>query len=175
MDIYTTLKNDHDELKGLLDELIALDENDDYRTVLVSQIEKALVPHARAEESVFYNSIRAMSSDKSDVMHSFKEHLEAEGLLRGLKVKEGTQMDWKSTAKKLKEALEHHIQEEEGKIFNEARQIFNEDDAQKMAEAFTQMKEKVAQEGFMKTSFDMVVNLMPPRFVDKVKNLGSGA
>lgn len=171
MDIYSILKNDHEEVKSLLNELIALDEEDSYRGVLVTQIEQALVPHARAEESVFYNSIRALS-DQSEVMHSYKEHMEAETLLRGLQFKEGVKMDWKSTAIKLKEALEHHIQEEENKIFAEARKIFSDDDARMMGEAFVSMKEQVANQGFLKNSFDMVVNLMPPRFVDKIRSLG---
>lgn len=171
MDIYTLLKNDHDEIKDLFDELIKLDEKDSYRSVLVEQIKSALIPHARAEESVFYNAIRAAKSDKTDVMHSYKEHMEAETLLRTLQLKDSTDMDWKETAIKLKGALEHHIAEEEGKIFNEARSIFSQDEVNMMGVAFEKLKAKVGQEGFLKTSFDMVVNLMPPRFIDKMRNL----
>lgn len=81
MDIYTELKKDHEELKELLEQLIALDKEDDYREVLVQEIEQALVPHSRAEESVFYNSIRALNPDNSELIDSLKEHLEAETLL----------------------------------------------------------------------------------------------
>jgi len=171
MDIYSILKDDHEEVKNLLNELIALDEDDSYRAVLVTQIEQALVPHARAEESVLYNSIRALS-DQTEVMHSFKEHMEAETLLRGLQFKEGVNMDWKSTAIKLKDALEHHIREEEGKIFSEARKIFTEEEARMMGDAFLSLKEQVSGQGAMKNSFDMIVNMMPPRFVEKMRNLG---
>ncbi len=171
MDIYSILKNDHEEVKSLLNELIALDEDDSYRGVLVTQIEQALIPHARAEESIFYNSIRALS-DQTEVMHSFKEHMEAETLLRGLQFKEGVKMDWKSTAIKLKDALEHHMREEEGKIFSEAKKLFSEEDARMMGDAFVSMKKQVANQGFMKNSFDMIVNMMPPRFVDRIRNLG---
>lgn len=171
MDIYTLLKNDHDEIKDLLNELIKLDDKDSYRSVLVEQIKSALIPHARAEESVFYNAIRAVKSDKSDVMHSYKEHMEAETLLRTLQLKDSTDMDWKATAIKLKGALEHHIAEEEGKIFNEARSIFNQDEVNMMGDAFEKLKAKVSQEGFLKTSFDMVINLMPPRFVEQMRHL----
>lgn len=171
MDIYSIIKNDHEEVKSLLNELIALNEDDSYRSVLVTQIEQALIPHARAEESVFYNSIRALS-DQTEVMYSFKEHMEAEALLRGLQFKEGVKLDWKKTAIKLKDALEQHMTKEEGEIFSEARKIFSEEDARMMGEAFVSMKAQVSNQGFMKNSFDMVVNLMPPRFVDKIRNLG---
>ena len=172
MDIYTALKNDHEELKGLLSELLELDKDDDYRNVVIDQVKNHLVPHSRAEESVFYNAIRAVGSDNSNVMHSYKEHMEAEALLRGLQVKDITNSDWKTTAQNLKTALEHHIAEEEGKVFSEAKTMFSEEEAEMMGKAFLQLKEKVAKEGFLKNSFDMVVNLMPPRFVDQIRNLG---
>ena len=173
MDIYTLLENDHVEVKELLDELLALDNDDDYRMVLIQQIEKALIPHSRAEESVFYNSIRALKSDTSDVMHSYKEHAEAETYLRALQVKEKADLDWKATAQKLKTALEHHIAEEEGKIFEEGRSLFSDEEARMMGDAFEELKGKVETEGVLKTSFDMVVNLMPPRFIEKIRGLKS--
>ena len=177
MDIYSLLKKDHVEVNDLLDELIALndDDDDDYRGVVIEQISKALIPHARAEESVLYNSIRSISSDNSVVMQSYKEHLEAEALLRTLQVKDKLPLNWKSTAIKLKDALEHHISEEEGKVFTEARKLFSQDEAKMMGDAFEKLKAKIAEEGFMKNSFDLVANLMPPRFLEKLKNLKPSA
>ena len=171
MDIYTELKKDHEELKELLEQLIALDKEDDYREVLVQEIEQALVPHSRAEESVFYNSIRALNPDNSELIDSLKEHLEAETLLKTLKVKKTANIDWKPTAIKIKDALEHHIQNEESRIFSVARKIFSEEDAKMLGTAFVEMKSKVSSEGMQKSTFDFVVNLMPPRFVDKIKAL----
>jgi hemerythrin-like domain-containing protein len=175
MNIYDALKTDHSELKEFLIELVNLEQDDDYRMILIEQIATSLIPHARAEESVFYNSIRAVSSDNSPVMHSYKEHLEAETLLRMLQVKDKVNFDWKATALKLQQSLEHHIQEEENRIFVEARKYFSNEEAEMMGDAFVKMKQKVAQEGFMKTSFDLVVNLMPPRFIEKLKGLSNPA
>lgn len=171
MDIYSILKDDHENLKVILDELIKLDADDDYREVLVAQIKSELIPHSRAEEAVFYNSIRAVGSDNSKVMHSFKEHMEAETMLGALQVKEKTNLNWKETAIKLKEALEHHIQEEEGKIFSEAKSIFSNEEAEMMGKAFQKMKVDVKDHGFLKGSFDLIINLMPPRFVNQLKGM----
>lgn len=171
MDIYSILKDDHENLKVILEELVKLDAEDDYRDVLIEQIKTELIPHSRAEESVFYNSIRAVGSDNSEVMHSFKEHMEAEALLGTLKVKDKTNMDWKATAMKLKEALEHHIQEEEGKIFSEAKSMFSPEEAEMMGKAFQKLKTEVKDHGFLKGSFDLIVNLMPPRFVNQLKGM----
>lgn len=172
MNIYEALKADHEEVRGLLNDLIALEVNDDYRYVLIDQIRDALIPHSRAEESVFYNAIRAVSPDKGNIMHAFKEHMEAETLLRSLQVMDKMNLEWKNTAEKLLTALEHHIQEEETEIFDMARNIFSEEEAVSIGEAFEKLKPEVQKQGFMGTSMDLVVNLMPPRLAEKIRNLG---
>lgn len=171
MEIYEAIKNDHIKVKGLFEELLALNKDDDYHMILVQQIADDLIPHARAEEAVFYNSIRALSDDNSKVMHSFKEHMEAEALLRTLQVKDRMDFDWKSTARKLQEALLNHIQEEESVVFSQARKMFSTEEAIKMGEAFEKMKKEIQGRGFMKNTFDLVKNLMPPTFLDKINNL----
>ncbi len=172
MEIYESLKRDHLEVRDLLNELVGLNKDDDFHYVLVDQIANALIPHARAEESVLYNSIRALKSDTSSIMSSYKEHMEAESLLRMLQVKDRANLDWKDTALKLQQALLKHIQEEETKVFDEARGIFSSQEASMMNEAFLKMKGQVVQQGFMKNSFDLVANLMPPKFIEKIKKLG---
>jgi hemerythrin-like domain-containing protein len=76
---------------------------------------------------------------------------------------------WKETAWKLKEAIEHHIQDEEGRLFTIAKQLFTQDEAVAMAEAFETLKPKIKEEGFVQQTLDMVANLMPPRFSQKFK------
>ncbi len=174
MEIYEALKKDHVELKQLLNDLIALRDGDDYRYVLVEEIRNALVPHSRAEESVFYNTLRAVNADKKLVFHGYQEHMEAEGLLRTLQVMDKMNMGWRAVATKLLAAVTHHIQEEETEIFAEARNAFTSEEATAMCVAFEELKPKVMQEGFLGTTADMVMNLMPPRLADSIRNFGSG-
>jgi hemerythrin-like domain-containing protein len=107
-----------------------------------------------------------LDATKGIAMHGYSEHMAAEGLLRMLQVKDATNMDWKATARKLKEALQHHIQEEESTMFEAGRQLFTREEAEMMGEAFEKMKPEVREEGFMKTTIDMMANLMPPRLRD---------
>lgn len=167
--IYDILKQDHDNLKGILQRLEALDDKFD-PSALVADVRDALVPHSRAEEAVFYNSLREYDRASGKIRHSFVEHLEAEALLRTLQVKEKLPLDWKSTVKKLREALEHHIQEEEGELFTLARQFFTQEEAQMMGRAFEELKEKSEEKGFMGNSLELVANMMPARFTDKLKS-----
>jgi hemerythrin-like domain-containing protein len=173
MEIYEYLKRDHEQIKELLSELVSLNEDDDYRYVLLEQIKSELIPHSRAEESVFYNTLRAINADKAVVRHGYKEHLAAETLLRSLQVMDKMNLDWKETAIKFKDALEHHIQDEETEIFNEAKRAFSAEEANAIGEAFVQLKPKVSQGDVMSSTLDMVINMMPPRISEKIRGLGS--
>lgn len=170
MTIYEALMKDHDKVKSLMDELCSLNEGDDKRRhALIEEIRDDLIPHSRAEETVFYNSMRALSAANDIVMHGFEEHMMAETLLRTLQVADKIDMGWKTTANKLREALTQHIQEEEGKIFSVAKQMFTEEEAVMMAEAFEELKPEIKKQGFVKTTVDLVANLLPPRIAAKLK------
>lgn len=167
MEIYELLKTDHEKVKDLLNQLLSLEDDDvGGRRHFVTEIRNALVPHSRAEESVFYNSLRGLDSARSMVMHSYKEHLEAENLLRMLQVEDSTHLSWRSTAEKLKEALDHHISEEEGLLFEKARNAFTPQEAQMMGAAFEKLKPAIKEQGLAGTTWDLIANLMPPRFSD---------
>lgn len=170
--IYQILRNDHLKIMQLINELLTLEEGDDTRKDLIEQMRDELVPHARAEESVFYNSLRSINAAKDLVKESYKEHMEAESLLRALQLKDKVDMDWKATAQKLRQALAHHIQEEESEVFSVAKMHLTNDEAEMMGEAFERLKPEIREEGLLKTSIDLIANMMPPRFSSIIRNQG---
>lgn len=168
--IYDALKKDHVKVKALLQELVNISPNASKRkNELVSEIADELIPHARAEEAVFYNSMRYINAAKDIAFHGFQEHLEAETLLRLLQLKDMVDLQWKETAQKLQAVVEHHIKEEESEIFSAAKQLFTNDEAEMMGVAFEQLKHEVQTEGFLKTTLDMVANMMPPRLAGSIQ------
>jgi hemerythrin superfamily protein len=169
MEIYEVLKKDHRKLEKLLDELVALPEGGKTHKHLIEKVRDELVPHARAEEAVFYNSLRSIEGVKDLVMHSYKEHMEAETMLRLLQVKEKVDMDWKKSASQLRAAIAHHVEEEEGKVMPAAQKVLSDEEARKLAVAFERLKPEVREEGFMKNTLDMIANLMPPRFTKSAR------
>lgn len=175
MEIYEALKKDHEQVRQVLSDLIALRDDDEYRFVLIEEVRDLLIPHSRAEESVFYNTLRAVNAGKSLVMHGYAEHMEAEALLRSLQVMDKMNLSWKPIAKKLLTSLEHHIQEEETEIFEAAQATFTKEEAVAMCEAFEALKPKIEQEGIGKTTLDMVINLMPPRLANSMRNIDPNA
>ena len=96
-------------------------------------------------------------------MHSFNEHVAAEALLRSLQVEGKAHVGWKKTAKALKAALTRHIQEEETVIFALAKKVLSDQEAEQIGVAFEKLKPEIKEEGFMKTTLEMISNLMPPR------------
>lgn len=169
MQIYEALKQDHEKVRQLLNQLVNLNENNQKeKSRLVALIRDELVPHSRAEEAVFYNSLRLLDESKSLAMHGYKEHLEAESLLRALQLQDAVNMKWKDTAIKLQEVLEHHIQDEEEEMFPVAQGLFTSEEAVVMNEAFQKMKPEIKEEGFMMNTVEMIKNMMPPRLADAI-------
>lgn len=166
--IYEVLKEDHDELRPLLAQLVLETEiNSDVKDLL-KQIERILIPHARAEEAILYNALREMGPEKTreKARHGYKEHMMAETLLRTLQGLSVVGVEWTSAAKKLRESLQHHIEEEEHEIFEAARQVFTTSEAESLAVAFEKLKQEYETQGSMKNSMEVIANLMPGRFKD---------
>lgn len=162
MNIYDILKKDHETVRGLLDQLASAEEAKS-RTPLINKISEELVPHSRSEEWVLYNLLRDLDQSKDVVMHSFQEHVKAETLLRALQVSETVHIKWQSGVEKLREELNHHIEEEEGKVFSAAKKVLSEQEAQLLGKAFQEAKSKVGS-NFLSSQFELLMNLMPQRF-----------
>jgi hypothetical protein len=168
MQIYQVLKSDHNVLKGLLNQLVALKKNSTNKKELLEQIRLELVPHSRAEEAIFYNSLRAVNSGKEVIKHSYEEHIEAEAMLTALYMESEIDASWTKDAIQLKTSLEHHISEEEGRVFELAQRVFSAEEAEDFAVAFEAMKAEVKEQGFLGTTFDLFINLLPPRVANSI-------
>ena len=162
--IYDALKKDHREVLALMDKLIEVRDDDTAaRDTLVGQVRDALIPHSRAEEAVFYNSIRAVNTAQDLVWHGYAEHMEAEALLRTLQTADAINAEWRTIARKLKTGLEHHIKEEEEKIIPVAEHLFTKHEAEAMTVAFEEMKPEVKEGGMIQSTLDLIANLLPAR------------
>ena len=170
MNIYDALKKDHKKVETLLNQLVKSSEadNDKWKT-LVDQIRDELIPHARAEEAVFYNAIREANHEKGLILHGYTEHAMAETELRTLQAMKSIDVNWMGLAKKLREDILHHVQEEEEKIFPAAKEIFSEEEAVMIGKAFTELKPAIKAQSFAGTTFDLVANMLPRRLVDGIQ------
>jgi hemerythrin superfamily protein len=170
MTIYDALEKDHEKIESLLDQLVssAQSDSDEWKS-LVDRIADELVPHARAEEALFYNPIRDSAQGKSLISHSYAEHARAESELRSLQARESVDAEWTRLAKKLRDDLLRHVETEETEVFDVAKKIFSENDAIQIGEAFDALKSIVRKQTFVGPGYDLVVDLVPKRMREGIK------
>jgi hypothetical protein len=170
MSIYQAIKSDHVKLKSLLNDLVGLERDDEFRETLIEDLGKHLIPHIRAEESIFYNTLRGVHADKKLLFHAFQEHIEIEGAFRSLQVLDKFKLNWLPTANKLRNLVFQHIQNEEFELFNEAQNAFTEDESKLLEVSFQELKLKIENDGIFKNSFEIVFNMLPPNISSKMAN-----
>ena len=174
MDIYSALHSDHERMRTLLARLERATALDQDTSQILAGLHRLLLPHARAEEELLYNSIRLADPDNDVVMHGFREHMEAETLLRALQGMKLFGVEWTAAARKLRENIEHHIEEEETKIFPAAKKLFDLSEANQLGDAFIALKPEIREEGMVGNALHMVRNLLPPRLRGAQENLVTG-
>lgn len=167
MQIYDVLKNDHDAVKPLLDELLTLiDAAVPDKMALAHHLRAELNAHHRAEEAVFYNSLRDLQEGAELVEKRYQEHAAADALLHLLSSPETLHLEWQEGVYALTDALEEHIADEESRIFTAARRLIQPEEAEMMAQAFLSLKQELAgeEEAWESDLAAMVADQMPERF-----------
>jgi hemerythrin superfamily protein len=169
MNIYDALSKDHREIERLLDRLDETSKaGDDSWKGVLDELRRNLIAHAHAEEAVFYNALREADQAKGAVLHSYAEHAAAEGEVRALGAAKLLDANSRTLVEKLRKDLLHHIEEEESRVYEAARQVFNDEEATQIGAAFEKMKEETAKGGdsFVASTIDLIANLLPPRLTD---------
>jgi hemerythrin superfamily protein len=141
--IFDLLAEDHSKVKALLAQVQETgDRAEKTRDKLFAEIKKDLEIHADFEEQVFYPKARAATGLEDVIEDSLEEHSEAKELLSKLESMKSTSKEWLNTIEELTEAVEHHAQDEEKKLFPKARKTLDEADAEEMAEQYLKIKQK---------------------------------
>ncbi len=172
MNIYDALSHDHRKFEQLLDELTASSKNgDDKWKSLLDELRREVIAHSRAEEAVLYNALREEEVAKSQVVHGYAEHALAETELHTLGLAKLIDTSWTGLAEKLSKDLRHHIQEEETKIYEAAREAFSDAEAEQLGAAFARLKEELRADGDspLASQIDLVANLLPPRLAKRFR------
>jgi hemerythrin superfamily protein len=139
------LKSDHATVKRLLRELGETSERaTKQRERLVGEIERELKIHSQLEEELFYPTFKKCAEDTEaeDLFYeATEEHHVVDMVLPELKAAAVKSPEFEAKAKVLKELVEHHIREEEGEMFVDARRLMTEEQLRELGEAMTARKE----------------------------------
>jgi hypothetical protein len=126
MDAIALLKADHDKVNRLLNELESTTERGvKTRTELFATIKGELTLHEIVEEEIFYPELKAHPKAKDIVLEGYQEHHVVDLLMGELEALDVDDETWGAKALVMKENIEHHIEEEEGEMFRQARQVFD--------------------------------------------------
>jgi len=125
MNAIDMLKQDHRLVEELFE---AIEESRDAseREELFIELADALAVHAALEENIFYPACKSEDSEDS-LLEALQEHLQAKRLLADLLDMDAMNEVFMAKIKVLKEAIKHHVAEEENEIMPEARDLLGDD------------------------------------------------
>lgn len=135
MDIYALLEADHRKVQELFAQA---EEVGDPRELekLFRDIKAELEVHKEAEERTFYAALSNFPEFVDRIEEAMEEHVEIEELLEELSSLAAEDDDFRSQLSELREEAEHHVREEEGEIFAQARKLLNDEQASRIAEEY---------------------------------------
>jgi len=144
MDIYQRLIEDHGKQRGLAGGLARTEGDSDERRRLFDAYATELEAHADAEEQTLYAELLSEPDIQEQARHSIAEHQTADNLLNKLRQTDMSSSAWLQTFKELRHAVEHHLEEEEEKVFPQARELISETRAQALGRDFAERKKREA-------------------------------
>jgi hemerythrin-like domain-containing protein len=137
MNIIELLKQQHEEVKELLERMIAEDDKKEARSLL-GQVAKAMRLHMIIEEKMVYTAAnRAFQGDEDDeesVIEAYEEHALNRLCLENLEKTPPNDKRFVVRAKIVKELFERHVEEEENELLPELEGKLGRDGIEKLGD-----------------------------------------
>jgi hemerythrin superfamily protein len=143
VDIYSLIRDDHQRVMALFDEL-QKSEDAHERERLFDRLKKEILTHKEAEERTFYAALSMLPELVDRIEEAMEEHADQEELLEELDGLDTEDEDFTVQLNELREEVEHHVSEEENEIFSRAQQHLTAEQARKIAKEMLAEKEKVS-------------------------------
>jgi hypothetical protein len=139
--ILELIRDDHDLIRTLFDEL---ESNPETRDVRCITLRRELSGHMYAEEATLYARLQDVVPE--EIRRSFDEHNGIRTAIARFEMIPPRDSAWMPALGELREDVEAHFAtEEEGRVFALAEQNLTEDDLFALSETFQQEKEIAAQ------------------------------
>ena len=147
MDALSLLKEDHDKVKKLLKDLDSTTERGvKTREQLFNKIKQELEIHEAIEEEIFYPALKDHPKTKELTLEAYEEHHVVDLVMAEIEAIPFDQETWGAKFTVMKENVEHHIEEEEGEMFKQAKQVFDEDELSQLGESMAKRKQELLQQ-----------------------------
>jgi hypothetical protein len=127
MNAITLLKHDHEDVKKMLSELDDTTERAvKTRERTFTKLKADLEVHEAIEEEIFYPALKEHPKTKDIALEGYEEHHVVDTVMGEMLTLPVSDETWTAKFAVMKENLEHHIEEEEGEMFKQARQVFDD-------------------------------------------------
>lgn len=142
MDIFEYLHADHEKVSKLFKQFE--DSNSSQRKKEIIQfLSIELLKHARAEQTIFYTTLKQYEESKEEAEHGWKEHHEIEEQIKTIFDKISANEAFTKPVKTLKDLVDHHVKDEEGPLFRKAKKVLSEKEIFDLKEKVHQCKQKI--------------------------------
>lgn len=145
MDALALLEAQHEEVQDLFEEIEKTEDEDD-KLALFEELADSLGAHATIEEKIFYPAAYANATQEL-LAEAVEEHLAAKRLLADLLSMSPRDDQFDAKVKVLKEQIEHHVKEEEGKLFPKVRQELDQAQLEALGAQMEDLYEAELEEG----------------------------
>lgn len=143
MNAFTLLKSDHEKVAGIL---ASIEETTERavkgRDELFTQLKAELELHAKIEEEIFYPALEESEETRDVTLEAYEEHRLVKQLLAELEMEPKDTEEWTAKFTVLKENIEHHVEEEEGEMFKNARQVLSEEEIETLGDELQNAKKQ---------------------------------
>ena len=137
--IFGKLTEDHNDTKKKLSSIQKAD-NAGRRKQIFQSLKYDLEIHTSFEEEIFYPEARSATGMDDEIDDDLQEHREAKEILEALEGMEPSSQEFEEKISELEEALEHHISDEEEKLFPVAREKMDDALASRMGQQYEDTK-----------------------------------
>ena len=110
------------------------------RTELLNRLTAELTVHELIEEKILYPALKPHAESRDIVLEGYQEHHIADVLVKELHELTTDDERWGAKFKVLAESLEHHIEEEENKMFPTAREVLSREELQELGNQMHALK-----------------------------------
>ncbi|HWT01220.1 MAG TPA: hemerythrin domain-containing protein [Pyrinomonadaceae bacterium] len=141
MNAFELLKKDHEKVSGIFEKLDATTERGvKTREELFTQLKQELDVHARIEEEILYPVLKEAKETEELTLEAYEEHNVVKQLLAELEALPKDDETWGAKLTVLKENVEHHVEEEEGELFDGAREVLSREQIEELGARMEQAK-----------------------------------
>lgn len=143
MNPFEILKEDHRAIKSLFGRLEPTTERAlKTREELFGKLRSELDAHARLEETILYPALKEVEKTRDLTLEGIEEHRLVKQLLGELAMLPKDTEQWTAKYTVLQESVEHHLEEEEGELFKQARSALSKEELEELGTRLEAEKKK---------------------------------